>query len=94
MDETLNNNSLDVNVYPNPLTSSGILEYTIDTYTDVSINVFDISGRLIYSVENKNVVPGVYRETLLREKLGENNICLVQVKTTAQSNVIKLVILD
>jgi mannose/cellobiose epimerase-like protein (N-acyl-D-glucosamine 2-epimerase family) len=94
INKTFASNSLDVNVYPNPLINSSIVEYTIDTYTDVSVNVLDISGRLIYSIENKSVAPGIYHEKILREKLAGSNICLVQVKTNSQSNIVKLIIID
>ena len=47
--------NLDVRVYPNPVFSSGVIEYTINNYTDVSISIFDIAGKMIHSIKNRNV---------------------------------------
>jgi len=94
IDEPLTDNSLKVTIYPNPIATSGIIEYTVDNYTDITINIIDITGKMIYSVENKNVSPGIYREIIYREDLNENNIYLVQVKTNTQSNILKLIIID
>ncbi len=90
----LSDNRVNMNIYPNPITTSGTIEYTIDTYTDITIHIFDLTGKVIYSVENKNVSPGTHQEIIRREDLQENNICLVQVKTNTQSNILKLLIMD
>ena len=84
--------NLNVKVYPNPVISSGVIEYTIDNYTDVSIKIFDITGKEIHSIENKNASPGIYQEIIHRDQLGGNNICFIKVTTDTQSKIIKLII--
>lgn len=94
INEPDNDNSLEVNVYPNPMISSGIIEYTIDEFTDVTIQIIDITGRVIYTTENKNVSPGIYHEIINREDFNKDNIYLLQVKTDTQSSITKLMIMD
>lgn len=46
--------TFDLNVYPNPFNIETKLTYTCDTQTDVSINIFDIKGKLARTlVDNK-----------------------------------------
>ena len=94
IDEPDTDNSLEVNVYPNPMISSGIIDYTIDEYTDVTISIIDITGKVIGAIENKNVSPGIYHEIIYREDLHKDGIYLLQVKTNTRSTIIKLVIMD
>jgi hypothetical protein len=94
IDEPDTDNSLEVNVYPNPMISSGIIDYTIDEYTDVTISIIDITGKVIRAIENKNVSPGIYHEIIYREDLHKDGIYLLQVKTNTRSTIIKLVIMD
>ncbi|MBN1926287.1 MAG: AGE family epimerase/isomerase [Prolixibacteraceae bacterium] len=91
IDALKNDNSLEVCVYPNPVTSSGIIEYTIESYTDVSITIFDINGKVLHYIKNENVAPGKYRKTLHRKYLKENTFCFLQIKTNTQSKIIKLI---
>jgi hypothetical protein len=91
---TDNTYGLDVRVYPNPLSNTGIIEYTLNNLTDVSIQILDIAGRVIYVTENKNAAPGAYQEYIDRTKLGENNVCFIRVKTNTQSMTTKLILLD
>ena len=85
---------LDVKVYPNPITSSGIIEYKIDECTDVTINIIDITGKLIHAIENKNISPGIYHEIIYREDFNAPNIYILQVKTNTQSTILKLIIMN
>jgi len=86
--------NLNLKVYPNPVISSSVIEYTINNFTDVSIKIFDIAGKVIHSIENKNVSPGIYQEIIHRNQLAGNNICFIKVKTDTQSKIIKLIIMD
>jgi mannose/cellobiose epimerase-like protein (N-acyl-D-glucosamine 2-epimerase family) len=83
--------NLNVKVYPNPVISSSVIEYNVDTYTDVTINIIDITGKVIYSIENKNVSPGIYQEIIHRNQIAGNNICFIKAKTNTQSKIIKLI---
>ncbi len=91
---TASSDMLNAEVYPNPLEETGFIEYTIDYYTDVTIQVLDISGRVIYAIENKKAAPGKHQEIITRSDLGNNNVCFIHIRTDEQSTTKKLVVLD
>ncbi|MCF8360151.1 MAG: AGE family epimerase/isomerase [Prolixibacteraceae bacterium] len=86
--------NLDVRVFPNPVTSSAIIEYSIDKCTDVTIYVTDITGKVVYSIKNKNVAPGKYQKTICRESFNGNNLCFLQIITKEQIKSVKLIVMD
>jgi hypothetical protein len=47
--------------YPNPFSSSTIIEFTIAESTEIEICIFDHSGKCIFTRVNENSLPGVVR---------------------------------
>lgn len=47
--------------YPNPFNSSTIIEYEISEYSDIELNVYDITGRELETLVNEEQGPGVYK---------------------------------
>jgi hypothetical protein len=50
--------------FPNPFNSAFTLEYTLPQLSDVRMNVYDVAGRLIKTVEHAGVGSGVHREQI------------------------------
>jgi len=50
-------------VYPNPFNPTTALQYEIAVDAMVNISVFDISGRLVETLQNSNIKAGSYRLT-------------------------------
>ena len=52
-------------IYPNPIKESAVLEYTLTNDETISINLFDISGRIVQSfVREEKRAKGQHKETL------------------------------
>ena len=47
--------------YPNPFNPSAIIEYSVPYLTNITINIYDISGKLIKRIINKVHSPGIYQ---------------------------------
>lgn len=47
--------------YPNPFNNETVLEYELPTGGDVRIEIFNIRGQKVYTVEREHVNPGYYR---------------------------------
>lgn len=49
-----------VSVYPNPFNPSTTIQFTLPTFSDVSIAIYDLLGREIWSQTRNAQLPGVY----------------------------------
>lgn len=59
------NESITINLYPNPFVQDIKIEYTLKEETEVNINLFDVNGRLIRNiVDNKVQFSGSYSCTI------------------------------
>jgi hypothetical protein len=47
--------------YPNPFSSSSTITYELNTASHVSLQIFDIQGRLVTTLVDGNQQPGIYR---------------------------------
>jgi len=50
--------------YPNPATDLTHIDYEISVHGNVSFRVYDMTGRLVYSVEQGKQIPGKYTLTI------------------------------
>ena len=57
--------------YPNPLSKSTSIEYTVPKETVVSIKVYDISGRELRSLVHENQIEGHYKIEFDRKGLSD-----------------------
>lgn len=56
-------------VFPNPMTSSATISYTLAQNSNVKLDVYDISGRLVQNVVNGNQAKGEQKATFERGNL-------------------------
>lgn len=73
--------------YPNPFASATYIPYTLTQKSDVSIDVFDLTGRKVISIVNREQVPGGYEALITGEQLAAGGTYLYQL--TAGDQVIK-----
>jgi len=50
-----------VSAYPNPFNSTVLIGYDIGRESEVSLSVFDMSGRMVENLYHGNAVPGTYK---------------------------------
>jgi hypothetical protein len=59
VEETQYNNLNGIKVYPNPITDIFKIEFNVQDFTNVSINVYDVSGKSVVVLFNGNLKKGL-----------------------------------
>lgn len=78
---------------PNPFRSNTLVGFTIPEATYGTLSVYDISGRLVYSV-SENYDGGYHEVTIDRSQLNNTGVFIYQFKTDKYSAIKKLTLLD
>lgn len=69
-------------IYPNPAKDWTTLEYNLPTASEVTIELFDVNGRLVKAIANASQTNGIYTIKIATDDL---NTGLYQIRTTIQS---------
>lgn len=72
-------NTIGLNVYPNPFSESTVISYTTQKQQDVTIEVYNLLGELVFSKELTKQTSGSHEFSL--NALKANGLYLVKVKT-------------
>ncbi len=72
--------SLQVTVYPNPFIENTTISFTLAKEEPVYIDVVDIQGKIITSLENKTLTPGVYNFTFTPSSAVNTSYFYVRIK--------------
>lgn len=89
IDFTLDNSIL---IYPNPVQDEVILEYTLENNENISVGLYDVSGKLIKSIySNKNRTKGNHKETINLNNIVSGSYILKLNNNNNNSQGIKLV---
>jgi hypothetical protein len=90
-------NSLLEQNYPNPFNSSTTIQFDLPKTSDISLQIFDLNGRLVSTLKNGSCPAGVYSLSWNgRTQNGESvssGIYYAVLKTNAQRSVIKMTLL-
>ncbi len=83
--------------YPNPFNSSTTIQFDLPKTSDISLQIFDLNGRLVSTLKNGSCPAGVYSLSWNgRTQNGESvssGIYYAVLKTNAQRSVIKMTLL-
>jgi hypothetical protein len=89
--QLLNQSLADHKVFPNPMTSSSTITYTLIDNSPVSINVYDISGRLVRTIFNGNLPKGEHKAIFERGNL-QAGMYIYKIQAGAQVETGKIII--
>ena len=78
-------NSIGLAVFPNPFTENTIIRYTIEQSADVSIEVYDLLGELVFTKQLIHQSNGTHE--FLLNNIPSSGLYLVKVKTDTLSGV-------
>ena len=67
------NGIINSKVYPNPFRDKLYVSYDLETTSNVSIEIFDVTGRKVSDLFLGNIEPGFYEEPLSIDNLGLKN---------------------
>jgi hypothetical protein len=83
----------DFNLYPNPLSKNGMLRYNLNTYSNVEIAIFDITGQLIQPLFQGRMNKGVH---FLPIDISELNLVtgvyVLKLEINGKNEIVKLLI--
>ena len=74
-----NKENFNVLVYPNPFTSSTIIEYKLETDNFVSIKIYNSQGRLISNLVNKNQLKGKHQVYWTPKEINDIYFCQIHI---------------
>ena len=89
--ELQNGNAQLLPVYPNPVTESATIRYTLTESGAVSISVYDVSGRLVSTPVDCNTAAGTYSFVMNSHPSG---IYMVRMRTAGQEMIQRFVVID
>jgi uncharacterized delta-60 repeat protein len=79
-------------IYPNPVNNEATLDYKLAKDETVSINLFDITGKLVQSItSNENMIAGEHRQTINLEPLPAGSYIVALTNANAQLVSIKII---
>jgi len=81
------------NLYPNPNKGQFILGFNSRIFTKANVNVVDITGRLVYAIENKEVQLGINRFDIKLNHLPKG-IYFVNLDIETNKSLVKKVIIE
>jgi hypothetical protein len=76
---------------PNPFTSSTTIRYKVETSAMVSLEVYDAGGKLVESLVNKQLEPGMYNTTFNKAGLKSGIYFIKVMKNGTQLQTLKMV---
>jgi hypothetical protein len=78
-------------IYPNPITLNSVISFQIKTSENVDISVYDLQGRKIYTLLNKNLNPELHTIPV-GNKIKVYGIYLCKLATSEEISTIKLIV--
>lgn len=82
-----------ISVYPNPLRTSAEIEFSLDIPQHTSVDVYDLLGRQIETLDSGMRLEGVHRVRWNRRRLGAG-VYLIRVTTSKNTSVARAVVVD
>ena len=82
---------MNISSYPNPGTNSNTIRYSVDAPAQVAIAVYDMQGRMVKMLANKNHEAGVYNVQWDMSKLSSGTYIITAMKNGSAKQSLKVV---
>ncbi len=80
-----------VDLYPNPAQNRTTLSYTLSSSSNVTLNIFDMNGRLVSSLDKGNQGAGLHTQEISLNSLNKG-VYMIQIITNQTSEAVKLIV--
>lgn len=80
-----------INLYPNPAQNRTTLSYSLTSSSNVTLNIYDINGRLVSSLNKGNQSAGIHTQEISLTSL-DKGVYMIQVISNATAETIKLIV--
>jgi hypothetical protein len=82
---------MNISTYPNPGTNSNTIRYSVDAPSQIAIAVYDMQGKMVKMLANKNHEAGVYNVQWDMSKLSAGTYVVTAIKNGNVKQSIKVV---
>lgn len=89
--EELTAESIRLNIFPNPITNISTLSFELEERSDVRMDVVDMLGRTILTIENESLSQGRHQYPISRSELG-NGMYFVRVSINGKTSMVKFMV--
>lgn len=80
-----------INLYPNPAQNRTTLSYALSSSSNVTLNIFDMNGRLVSSLEKGTQRAGVHTQEISLNFL-DKGVYMIQIITNQTAEAVKLIV--
>ena len=80
-----------IRLYPNPADNRTTLNYTLSSSSRVTLNIFDMNGRLISTMDKGNQSAGSYTQIIDLNSLSKG-VYMIQILTSNSVETAKLIV--
>ena len=91
LDEVKVNGEASINLYPNPAASSTTLNYNLEVASNVVMNIYDMNGRLISTLDKGTQSAGSHSQIIDLRSM-DKGVYMIQMLTKGSVNTVKLIV--
>lgn len=91
LDEVKVNGEASINLYPNPAANSTTLNYNLDVASNVVMNIYDMNGRLISTLDKGTQSAGSHSQIIDLRSM-DKGVYMIQMLTKGSVNTVKLIV--
>ena len=82
-------------IYPNPFKDNTLIQYTLLNNADVTLAIYNILGKIVYTIVNEQQTAGNYQYSFSEKKYGlVSGIYMLKLKVDDKKYIVRLVKLD
>lgn len=90
--EIENTNNFNIKVIPNPVKENVSIEYSLDNASSVQIEIFSLSGELMYKTKENNQVSGNHKFTIEENSKLDNGVYILKLTTSSKTESINFIV--
>lgn len=91
LDEVKVNGEASINLYPNPAANSTTLNYNLEVASNVVMNIYDMNGRLISTLDRGTQSAGSHSQIIDLRSM-DKGVYMIQMLTKGSVNTVKLIV--
>ena len=91
LDEVKVNGEASINLYPNPAANSTTLNYNLEVASNVVMNIYDMNGRLISTLDKGTQSAGSHSQIIDLRSM-DKGVYMIQMLTKGSVNTVKLIV--
>lgn len=92
INEIENTNNFNLKVMPNPVKGNTSIEYTLDNASSVQLEIFSVTGELVYETKENNQVSGNHKLTIEENSKLNNGMYILKLTTSSKTESINFVV--